>query len=361
MKLTINTPDFQELIAKANKGVGNNRMIPITSLIKLEVKNNDLTVVTTDGINYLYLVKPSVGQEDFYAVIEADKFVKLVSLFNSDVIELEVKDNALRVKCGKGKYDFPLIMNDDGSEIISYPDPEKNFKSVEEDKNLRLDDVRRILDGMKYALAKSFETPCYANYFIGDGCLSTDSYKVAYFNKQLLNKNNLINPATLELIPLLDDDYVTVSYSNKEILFKNSCGSIVAKKVDGLNEYQSDVIKELANADYPSSCTIGKADFVAAMSRISLFVDDMDENAVEFVFGNDGLVMKTKNSASDEKIPYTSSNNVVDFDCQLDYVQLTSCVKSSKASDLTIMFGNEGSVKLVDGDMIHIMSCVEDL
>ena len=60
MKLTINAVKLQEMVSRASKGVGNNKLIPITSLNCIEVKDNVLTLITTDATNYLYITDSQV-------------------------------------------------------------------------------------------------------------------------------------------------------------------------------------------------------------------------------------------------------------------------------------------------------------
>ena len=55
MKIIIKTTTLQEMIAKAIKGASNNKLIPLTSLMAIEVKDKVLTLTTTDATNYLYI------------------------------------------------------------------------------------------------------------------------------------------------------------------------------------------------------------------------------------------------------------------------------------------------------------------
>ena len=57
MKLRLETIVLQEMVAKAVKGAANNKMIPITSLMAIELKDNRLVITTTDASNTLKIVK----------------------------------------------------------------------------------------------------------------------------------------------------------------------------------------------------------------------------------------------------------------------------------------------------------------
>ena len=63
MKLTINTSTIQNMVAKSMKGAPCNKMIPLTSLMAIELKDNVLTLITTDSTNYLYVREEKVAGE----------------------------------------------------------------------------------------------------------------------------------------------------------------------------------------------------------------------------------------------------------------------------------------------------------
>ena len=54
-KMKISTVKLQSMMNKVIKGVGNNKLIPITSLIGITAEDGTLTIVSTDDTNYLYV------------------------------------------------------------------------------------------------------------------------------------------------------------------------------------------------------------------------------------------------------------------------------------------------------------------
>lgn len=61
MKLQIKTTKLQEMLARAIKGASNNKLIPLTSLIAISLKDGELTLITTDATNYLYVRDDAEG------------------------------------------------------------------------------------------------------------------------------------------------------------------------------------------------------------------------------------------------------------------------------------------------------------
>ena len=61
MKFTTNTALFQEMVAKATKGAGMSNDLYITQLMSISLKDNRLTLETTDNNNYLYVSQDKVA------------------------------------------------------------------------------------------------------------------------------------------------------------------------------------------------------------------------------------------------------------------------------------------------------------
>ena len=98
MKLTVNTQTLQTMVVKSMKGASCNKMIPLTSLMAIELKDNRLSLITTDATNYLYVSETKVEGDDFYVVVQADMFSKLISRLTCEKVKLELSDNFLKVK-----------------------------------------------------------------------------------------------------------------------------------------------------------------------------------------------------------------------------------------------------------------------
>ena len=130
MKLILNTGLLQTMVAKSMKGASCNKMIPITGLMAIQLKDHKLTLITTDATNYLYITEDKVDGEDFYVVVQADMFSKLVSKLTCENVTLVVADNTLNIK-GNGNYKIELPLNEDG-ELIKYPDPLSRDTSLED-------------------------------------------------------------------------------------------------------------------------------------------------------------------------------------------------------------------------------------
>ena len=97
MLLTMNVELLQSMVAKAVKGASCNKMIPLTSLMAIQCKENKLTLITTDATNYLYVTEDKIDAEDFYVVVPVEQFSKLISKMTCTSVVLEVADGVLDI------------------------------------------------------------------------------------------------------------------------------------------------------------------------------------------------------------------------------------------------------------------------
>ena len=123
MKLTLKTEKLKEMVSRAVKGAGNNKLIPITSLMAIELENGTLSIITTDATNYLYVKEEHVVGQDFWVTVPVDVFSKLVARMTCENITLDLNTElgVLSIK-GNGNYKIELPLDEDGN-LIKYPDP----------------------------------------------------------------------------------------------------------------------------------------------------------------------------------------------------------------------------------------------
>jgi DNA polymerase III sliding clamp (beta) subunit (PCNA family) len=99
IKMRIKTEILQKMVSKAIQGSSNNKMIPLTSLIGIEFKEDilggkgSLILTTTDGSNQFKVNHTVEGTGEFYTIVNAETFSKLVGKTTKEFIELENKKN----------------------------------------------------------------------------------------------------------------------------------------------------------------------------------------------------------------------------------------------------------------------------
>ena len=97
---------LQKMVAKVIQGASNNKMLPITNLIGISFKDKQLKLTTTDGAN-IFVVKDIIhdveDDAEFYTIVNAEQFSKLVGKTTKEYIELSNEENYLLFK-GNGSY-----------------------------------------------------------------------------------------------------------------------------------------------------------------------------------------------------------------------------------------------------------------
>lgn len=361
MKLTIKTEKLKEMVSRASKGVGNNKLIPLTSLMCIEVKDNQLTLITTDATNYLYISEDKVVAEDFYVVIDANTFSKLVSKMTCENITLEIKEGlqVLEVK-GNGNYKIELPLDENG-QPIKYPDPvEKLDLHNAKESTINRSTIQVILDTIKPALAVTLENPCYTGYYVGDNVVATDTYKIASMGVKLFDTAHLISPELLDLLAVVNAEKIIVYLADNDIVFTTPDCVICGKFMEGIEDFAIDPIMGLVNTEFDSFCSIPKSALLQLLDRLSLFVGTYDKNAVYLTFTRDGLQVSSKAANGVEIINYVSSDNFKDFTCAIDIQMLTQEVKAIQNDVIELYYGEDNAIKMTDGNITIIVALLED-
>ena len=358
MKMTINTSTLQNMVAKAMKGASCNKMIPLTGLMAIELKDHTLTLTTTDATNYLYVREFKVEGDDFYVVIQAEMFAKLISKMTCEKVSLELKDNTLMVK-GNGKYSIELPLDEEG-ELIKYPDPLENSHIGGAKDHIHLSTVKLILNTAKAALANTLEVPCYTGYYVGDKIVATDTYKICGIDIKMFDNPALISPEMMNLLDIFTEENIAVCRDGNAMLFESPNCVVYGTLMDSIEDYQIEAIDGLLTQEFESSCKLTKSALLQLLDRLALFVSPYDKNGVYLTFTKEGLQIESKQANSVEVIPYAESTNFRNFTCCVDIEMLHSQVKANTGDGITLYYGDDSAIKIADGNVTQVIALLED-
>lgn len=361
MKLTLKTEKLKEMVSRAVKGVGNNKLIPLTSLMAIEVKDNTLTLVTTDATNYLYVVEDKVVADDFYVVVAANTFSKLISKMTCENVSLEVKSSVYTLEVrGNGNYKIELPLDENG-EPIKYPDPVSSLNlSNAIEKTINRTTIQVILDTIKPALAVTLENPCYTGYYMGKQVVATDTYKIASMDVPVFDTPKLISPELFELLSVMTKEKIAVYITDTDIVYSTLDCIICGKFMEGIEDFAIDAILGLVESEFPSFCSVPKNNILQLLDRLSLFVGPYDKNAIHLTFTQNGLQISSKAANSIEIVDYAASENFQPFTCAVDIQMLNSEIKSIQNDMIEMYYGENNAIKLTDGNITIIVALLED-
>ena len=360
MKLTIGTEKMKDMVSRVIKGAGNNKLIPITSLMAIEVKDNKLTLITTDATNYLYIIEDKVVADDFYVVIDANTFSKLVSKMTCENITLNLKESMqiLEVK-GNGNYKIELPLDENG-QPIKYPDPYYKLSEVQDAGTVNRSTIQVILETIKPALATTLENPCYTGYYMKDKVVATDTYKIASMEVPMFDEARLISPELLDLLAVMTAEKIKVDICNNDIIYSTPDCIVCGKFMEGIEDYAIDAISGLVDTEFDSFCSVPKSALMQLLDRLSLFVGPYDKNAIQLTFTRDGLQVTSKAENGVEIINYIASDNFKEFTCQIDIQMLTQEVKAISNDVIEMYYGEDNAIKMTDGNITIIVALLED-
>lgn len=352
----IKAEKFKEMVSRAIKGAGNNKLLPITQMMRIALEDHKLIMVTTDVTNYLYIIEDKVEGEDFEIVVDANQIYKLVSKLTCDSISLTVSEASVDIK-GNGNYKLPLQFDETG-EMVKFPNPlESDIKGNETE--ITRSEVGLILTMLKPALSTIVDEGCYTGYYFGDIAIASNGELINVLNIDLLKKVRLVRADAIDLLAVMESEKIIAEIGDDTIIFKSPDCMVYSRIQDGIEDYAVDSIKEYLEPEALSECVVDKSSMVALLERLQLFVSSYEDGDIRLTFMEDGIQVSSLSSNGVEVIPYLESQDFQTFTCRIHVDMLLTQVKSH-ADTVKICYGNSSIMKLVSGNVTQIIALSED-
>ena len=360
--MKIQTEVLQKMVSKAIQGASNNKMIPITSLIGIEFKEDNLggkgnlVLMTTDGSNQFRINTEVEGTGNFYTIVNADTFSKLVGKTTKEFITLENKENYLEVT-GNGSYKLEIAINEEG-EMVKFPEI-KNIEGNELAANLA--NLQEAIKTAKASVAKTMEVPCLTGYYISDNMIATDRQMIFSMNHELISEPVLISSEMAELLLLVEgSEIIELIKKDNNLIFYNKSFTIAGKELEGKESYPVQAIEGLLNTEYKNTIKVNKQELLNVLDRMNLFVTDYDEGGVYLDFTEAGLIVRSQKSNAEEIVDIEGSLDPENrFNCLADIEMLKAQIETISTDIVEIHYGQDTSIKLLDGNCTHIISLLE--
>lgn len=353
--IEINTKTLQNMVNKAVKGASNNKLLPLTSYMKISATDGKLTLLTTDGMNYLEVCTENVV-DTFSAVVLADMFAKLVNRLSGDTVKLDVTDKYLIVECN-GTYKLELLLDED-SNPVDFNMPQFELDESNTISQIDRGTVSRIIGSLKQSLAVATVRPHYCCYRVGDEIVATDTVVISILNKKVFDTAHLISAECMNLLDTVVDEgkVASVYQLDGALVFTTDTATLYTREPNGIENFNVSAIKGYANADFPSKCTVSTKALINALDRIALFVGEYDAGAVTLKFDEDGITISSKNISGVESVAYETVELTDTYECVCDVMSALTLLKAQQSDVFTLYFGGEQTVKFVDGDLVTILA-----
>ena len=359
MSLKIKTVTMQEMVSRAIKGASNNKLIPLTGLMSIELSENVLTLTTTDATNYLFIKESQVDGEDFNVTVPVEIFSKLISKLTCETVELNInaEESTLEI-VGNGSYLIELPMDENG-ELIKYPNPIADIE-IEKSEEINLSTIQSILMTVKPSLATTTEVPCYTGYYMHDTIIGTDTSKICQMAVKAFNNATLISPEQMDLLAVMMSEKIDVMEKDGVLIYSSPDCIVYGPILEGIDEFAIGPISDLIKQEFASSCKLPKDALLQCLDRLALFVDTYDKNGIYLTFTKDGLQLSSKKSSSIEIISYIDSKDFKDYTCCIDITMLQSQLKALVGDAVELYYGEDNALKLIEGNVTQIIALLED-
>ena len=353
-KITIPAVKFQDMVARSVKGASENKLLPITSMMCIEMKNNVLTLTTTDTANTLKVRADKIQGDDMYAVVPVSKFSALISRISSDSVTLEMTDKL--IVHANGRYEIDLCVDEDG--VVQFP--EYSFTKEGEGQIINLTSVKNILDINKPCLAKTVDTPALCGYFLGKRVITSDADCICFNDMDVLGGEYLLSAEMMDMLSLFKQEKINWWYKDGAFLFESEDMVLYGVEYDGKEEYPVDAVSQYLEVEFPSHCKLSKIAIQDVISRLAIFIEPYDKGGAYFTFTKDGIQVASKKNSSNELIPYQQSESFAPFHCCANINMLKSLVDSCPEESVELYYGDEDCFKFTAGKVTQVMALMVD-
>lgn len=299
MKFTVNTKPVIEstklAIINANVSVFHKKSCIVyvsadTNTLKINIEAKSIRTEVTI---------PGHGEGEPASIfVDSMLFKNLISTFDSDLLEFDFEENALKIISGKSEFSLPKIID---SADISFTSPE--LPDIANEIKLVKDDWKFISDHQEYAISVSYNTPVYTYAkFTADGKALTGDYDTGIFTKseQTPFIDCLLTDTVIHLFTELPDD--ATAYKNDR--------NIIIQFVQDSYSYRSEI-----TPTYETDEGVGNynADMILALMNPTDVYSTIDRNRLNKLIDQATILSSNKEDivtikANDDKIAITGPN-----------------------------------------------------
>lgn len=367
MKFATNVSILQTIVGDLSKGVGNDKSLPITSMLGIEcLPNKEVVFTVTDYANYMTISLTLDGDDEEYeegfATVTADMFIKLVQKCKAkDEITFETLDNCLVVGCG-GVYKLELC--DDGSglgEAFHFTSPIGTFPTAGYTEYL-LDrkTIDSMIDSCKQALYPD-KAEIYSKYLVADKVVATDRTRAVFVDSEVANgkPHIVLDSRLVDLMTVFSGD-ATLKVTDDSILVTNANGvvKIYSKTKSDLESYDENGLNNMLGMKFPSMCKVDKSELVSVINKMGLFCTKYEDNALRMDFKENSLILSSIKDAAVEEIEYIESMDIAPFSLYIDITRLLAHLKAYSGDVVTLYFGAPKCIKLEEDNVVQIIALV---
>ena len=359
------TKDLKAIVAKVQRGIGNNPLMPLSSLVSIGYDGaKTLTLKTFDGYNYVVSHDEIAeeGGEAFTACVNANTFVALVNKTTSEAITLELSQKYVAFK-GNGNYKLDVVT--DNGQLLEFP-PLEDFAGIEGDK-VKVATLMHSINVNEPSAAKTAEVPMFLGCYFGKSVYTTNGQIACVVNDELVDgKNALFMYNTMKLLPSLADQeaLLKVKEGNGERLFElsDSGVTISGKLISDEGKYPVEALNKMVGCQM-SSAKVKVAELLDVLDRMNIFTDQYQTNAIRLMFENDALTITNYASGgtynAEETIDAPCEAEADKYECFVDLSQLQADLRVCASPEVTLGFGSASYLRVAEGKTTFVLGLLD--
>lgn len=290
MKIVLNKEKFINTLAIGSAFAGKSKLIHILDNVKVKIKQGQLSVVSSDGENYISRkMTDGVDSEgDIVFCFEPFGVLSYIKSLYNDAIELDVKDRQVEIVHESGSFNIPVSDSNDF--------PQRKSETDTIDLNISATVLRSwFADGKDFVSYNDQLRPILSGihlYKMGDelGCCATDGISLFTDNMQDGSINGdfkvTINPSCFK--PIMDafksSESIGVRIGGTSLLMKNADTTMMCALQEGRYPNFKSVI---GSATGSVKVYVSKKDMVRTLNRCSLGANML--NYVELTVKNGNM------------------------------------------------------------------------
>lgn len=353
--MKIKKADLDFLLTKVMIGVGNNKLIPMTSMLGINYVNGTLALSATDSINYINSCKYLDYKEEdfnFNICVEANLFSRLISKLTTDYVELSINDKTLNV-VGNGSYNLPILLDDAGN-FATFEN-----KEVSEDATEDVISVQKLKDLKFYcekSLSKNPENVALNGYYVDSKLgITTNRVVMTLLNEGFIDIPITLRKSFIDLVTTLNNDviirrwdnYIYASDGETEIFSNENC--------EAANFPIAKLQKSIDKFEFTATADISLKELASALDRLSIFVPEQVRGYILLSLEDGKLVIKEPTTNANEIIMLNNLTDNITWSGKIDNNLLLEQIRSFKNDNVKIHLGNTSAIKIEENNIVKVI------
>jgi DNA polymerase-3 subunit beta len=352
MKITCEKESLIKALSITEKITGTNPTLPILNCVLLIVKDNILTIRSTNlelGIESYVEVE---SEEGGIIAIPGHIFYNTIQNTQDSVITIETQKNTILIKTKHSK----TVLN---------TQPYDDFPSLPMIKSdviytLKSEDIIKGIESVVYSATQSTIKPELSSVYVYEHdkkiyFVATDSFRLAEKKLQIKEKNTLKQSFLLPLRNAIEIVRILNQIQNSDILIKVEknqisfeCKNIfiTSRIIDGVfPDY-----KQIIPKDYITEVIVLKQDLLNTFKKINIFSDKFGQISIDVQPKKKTFMIHTNNNIigkTDDSIDAVIKGE--DITMSFNYRYIFDCLNSIQSDSITLLFTGIGKPLIIKG------------